>query len=154
MIHGRFMLLVSNWDTKKSNLAIFEDGSADEPRYLYADVDWGASLGAWGNLFSWSKWDCKGFEKQSPKFVKGVENGELSWGFKGKNRKDMTTNISQHDVRWILQYLGRITDEQIRTGLAASGASPQQTECYTRALRQRIGQLQQAAKAAAPQTTN
>src|SRR5262245_11737942 len=34
------MLLVSNWDTKKSNLAIFEDESADEPRYLYVNVDW------------------------------------------------------------------------------------------------------------------
>src|SRR5262245_28072690 len=125
------MLLVSNWDAKDArdwvdgpngrrrmdtNLGIFEDDSAGELRYLYADDDVCASLGKWGNTFTWSKWDCKGFAEQTPKFLKGVENGRLRWGFDGKHHKDIT-DISVNDVQWLLQYLGKITDTQIRTGL-------------------------------------
>ncbi len=154
------VLLVSNWDTKDardfvktdngkvmdSNLAIFEDNSSGQRRYLYADIDWGAALGRWGHTLSWSKWDCRGFAEQTRNFVKGVEDGKLKWGFSGKHRKDIADGISVSDVQWILQYLGKISDEQIRSGLAASGAKPDETNCYTRALRQRVEQLQQAAR--------
>lgn len=153
------MLLVSNWDTKDardfvdtkdgrvmdSNLAIFEDDSSEQPRYFYADIDWGASLGRWGGTFSWSKWDCQGFAQQTAHFVKGVEGGQLKWGFSGKHRKDIADGITVEDVQWLLQYLGRISDEQIQRGLAASGATPDETDCYTRALRRRIEQLQRVA---------
>lgn len=139
------MLLLSNWDTKTSNLAIFRDDAFGRTRYIFADVDWGASMGKWGNMFSWSKWDCKGYAQQTPKFLKTAESGELKWGFNGKNRNSMTNDITTDDVRWLLQYLGRITDTQIRTGLEASGASANDTECYARSLRSRIEQLQSAA---------
>src|SRR5262249_23115750 len=162
------VLLVSNWDTKdgrdaverkggrlgNTNLAIFEDNSSGKPRYFYTDVDWGASLGKWGGTFSWNKWDCKGFAEQTPDFVKGVENGELKWGFKGKHRKDMTNGISVEDVRWLLQYLGKISDSQLQRGLEASGATQDETECFTRALRQRIEQLQQATNEPSRRTTS
>jgi hypothetical protein len=42
------------------------------------------------------------------------------------------------DVQWLLQYLGKITDAQLRIGLEASGASPEETASYARSLRQRI----------------
>ncbi len=153
------MLLVSNWDAKDardfvsvptggshmdSNLGIFLDDSSGERRYFYADDDWGASLGKWGSTFTWTKWDCEGFAAQTPDFVKGVDNGWLRWGFNGKHRKDLTAHISVYDVEWLLTYLGRITDEQIRIGLEASGATPKETNCYQQALRQRIQQLQEA----------
>jgi hypothetical protein len=66
----------------------------------------------------------------------------LQWGFKGKNRKDVTSDITVQDVQWLLQYLGQVTDAQIRTGLVASGATPEKVDCYASALRQRIEQLQ------------
>lgn len=150
-------LLVSNWDTKDardfvrlngnrvmdSNLAIFEDNSSGLRRYLYADVDWGASLGMWGDKLTWTKWDCRGFAQQTPIFVRGVgSDGMIDWGFRGKHRKDMTEGVSIEDVRWLLQYLGKITDEQIRSGLEASGASTSETSCFGKALRKRIEQLQ------------
>ncbi len=162
------MLLVSNWDAKDarntvtapngglqmdSNLAIFADDRTGVRRYLYANDDWGASMGKWGGFVGRSKWDCKGFEEQTPRFVKLLGNGALEWGFQGKHRKDVTADIRASDVQWLLQYLGRITDDQIRRGLAASGALPQQTDCYARTLRQRIEQLKQAViQASRPQT--
>jgi hypothetical protein len=161
------MLLVSNWDAKDardrvpapngrlrtdSNLMIFLDDSTDERNYLFSQDDWGASLGKWGNVFTWKKWNCKGFADQTPHFVKRAENGQLRWGFEGKHRKDLT-DITVSDVQWLLKYLGQITDAQIRIGLEASGATPEETECYAQALRQRIQQLQQvAADVPAPAT--
>jgi hypothetical protein len=161
------VLLVSNWDTKdardavekhgkleNTNLAIFEDNSSEQPRYLYSDVDWGASMGRWGGKLSWSKWDYKGFAEQTRDFLKGVENGELKWGFDGKHRKDITRGITVEDVRWLLQYLGKITDVQLQCGLMASGADPDETEFYTQALRERIQQLQRAVTEHSRQTTS
>jgi hypothetical protein len=136
------LLLVSNWDTKEKNLSIFEDDSSGEPRYLYLDDDWGASLGKWGNRITWSKWDCDGFAKQTRDFVKDEGHGSLHWGFQGKNEKEITSDITIEDIQWLLQYLGRITDEQIRKGLAASGATSENLDCFAQALRERIQQLQ------------
>jgi hypothetical protein len=143
------LLLVSNWDTKEANNSIFEDDSSGVPRTLYIDDDWGASLGKWGHTFTWTKWDCRGFTKQTPNFVKSRANGSLKWGFEGKNQDAVTSDITAEDVQWLLQYLGRVTDEQIRTGLAASGATPKEVDCYAQSLRQRIEQLQAVAAAAA-----
>ena len=139
--HGMqiLMLLVSNWDKRDSNFGIFEDAGAGNPlRYLYVQTDWGASLGRFGNPFTRSKWDCKDFADQSAGFVRGIENERIKWGFGDFD------DIRVSDARWLLQYLGKITDTQIRLGLSTSGATAQETACYAGALRQRIEQLQQA----------
>jgi hypothetical protein len=44
-------------------------------------------------------------------------------------------------VRWLYRYLARVTDEQLRAGLRASGATTEEIECFTRAIRERINQL-------------
>jgi hypothetical protein len=139
------ILLVSNWDPKTINLSIFEDRSAGEPRRLYADDDWGASLGKWGNRFGRSKWDCDGFTRQTSDFVTRREDGSLKWGFSGKKHKDVTSDITVEDVQWLLKYLGRIRDEQLQDGLTASGADQKNVECFVQALRTRIEQLKRLA---------
>jgi hypothetical protein len=150
------MLLVSNWDSKdardatnhmrsSTNLAIFEDISGVRKRYLYADDDWGASMGKTGGSFTGTKWECKDFADETKNFVKRNDDGSLKWGFNGKHSDDLTSDINVSDLQWLLQYLGRITDEQLRTGLTASGATPEETECFTRALRQRIDAMESLA---------
>jgi hypothetical protein len=151
------VMLLSNWDTKDardlthgkevdSNLAIFQETGGDQPRYLYFDSDWGASLGRWGGIATRSKFECKGYSAQTQDFVQGSENGIVRWGYMGKHNEDIVKNIRVSDVQWLLQYLGRITDEQLRRGLAASGATPEEMDCYVRSIRQRINQLQAVAK--------
>ena len=146
------VMLLSNWDTKDardlvhgddldSNLAIFEDSDANGPRYLYFVSDWGASLGKWGGISTRSKMDCKGFAAQTPGFVQGADGEVVRWGYMGKHNEDIVKNIRVSDVQWLMQYLGRITDDQLRQGLAASGATPEQMQCFLGSLRQRIGQL-------------
>lgn len=115
----------------------------------YAFTDWGATMGKWGpivaNLAIANKWDCKGYTEQSAEFITGVKDGVVQWGYKGFQAKDVTSGITPNDVRWLLQYIGRISDEQLRAGLEAAGATPEEMECFTKAVRNRIEQLQHVA---------
>ena len=54
----------------------------------------------------------------------------------------LKTGVSRDDVRWLLGRLGRLSDEQLRAGLTASGATVDEREKYVKALRMRIGALQ------------
>ena len=154
------MMLLSNWDAKDSrdldpggaksgsadtNLGVLQETAKEGTRYLYFVDDWGASMGRWGGAASRSKWDCAGYAEQTPEFVSGVHEGTVEWGFGGKHEGDIKEKIRVEDVRWLLQYLGRLTDDQITGALASSGATPGQLECYARAVRNRIDQLKRIA---------
>ena len=148
------MMLLSEWDNKDardsgrdSNVAIFEDRRGRRTAYLYFIADWGGSMGKWGHVYNRDKWDCQGFTRQTPDFVKGVHDGFVEWGYVGQRTGDASRRIPVSDVRWLLRYLGRIRDSQLRTGLRASGASPAETECFATAIRDRIGQLRSLAAA-------
>ena len=143
------MMLVSNFDNKDardlgrgSNTAIFQYPVGDTVESRYVVTDWGGSMGKWGGFMSREKWDCKGYAQQTPEFIKGVKGGFIVWGWSGQHTKDATQGIRQSDVKWLLQYLGRISDDQIRAGLEASGATQEECECFTKALRDRILQMQ------------
>jgi len=147
------MMLVSDWDNKDardqdrdSNLAIFQAQGSDGPRYLYFIADWGGSMGKWGNVASRDKWDAKGFAEQTREFEKGVHKGIVEWGFRGQRTEDQVRDIRVSDVQWLLQYLGSVTDDQLRKGLEASGATPDEVESFTASLRGRISQLQRVAQ--------
>jgi hypothetical protein len=143
------MMLTSNWDNKDvrdvgrgSNTAILEyrDGDRTERRYMI--TDWGASMGKWGGVMGREKWDAKGYEKQTPDFIKEVERGLVEFGYSGQHTGDFKQGIKVSDVKWLLTYIGRIADQQIRDGLKASGATSEEVEIFTRSLRNRINQMQ------------
>lgn len=142
------LMLTSNWDNKDvrdfkrgSNTAIFRTPlkTGVEDRYLV--TDWGGSMGKWGGVLSREKWDCKGFRDQTKDFVKGVKGDLVQFGYTGQHTDSFKTDIRVSDVKWLLQFLGRITDDQIRAGLQASGATSDESQCFTAALRDRINQL-------------
>lgn len=141
------MMLTSNWDSKDqrdtnrgSNTAVFSYKSSGELRYVF--TDWGGSMGKWGNYFSREKWDCDGFLDQNSKFIKGVRNNFVEFGYSGQRTDDIREGIRVSDVRWILKYMGRISDGQIRAGLLASGASQEDVKCFVPAIRERIRKLE------------
>jgi hypothetical protein len=146
------MMLLSDWDNKDardqdrdSNLAVFQEQGPNGPRYLYFIADWGGSMGKWGGVAGRDKWDAKGFATQTADFVKGVHNGLVEWGYTGQRTEDQVRDIRVSDVQWLLKYLGRITDDQIRSALQASGATPEEVGSFARSLRDRIIQMQRAA---------
>ena len=147
------MMLVSNWDNKDvrdvkrgSNTAIFQvptEGGLED-RYLI--TDWGGSMGKWGGFISREKWDCKGFHSQTKDFIKGAKGDQVEFGYSGQHSDSFKGGIRVSDVQWVAQYLGRITDNQLRDGLQASGATGEEAACFTQSLRDRINQLKNVAR--------
>jgi hypothetical protein len=143
------LMLTSNWDNKDvrdvargSNTAVFEHalgGGLVEARYLI--IDWGASMGKWGSNLFRSKWDAAGYAAQTPEFVVGVADGVVQWNYLGQRTAEARDNITVEDVRWLTQYVGRITDAQLRDGLRASGATTDEIATFTRAIRARLDTL-------------
>jgi hypothetical protein len=140
-------MLVSNWDTKDSNsatsntaiLKIKTDEGVEESHFIVND--WGASMGRWGGVTTHTAWDCQGYRAQTPDFVKGIDKeGMVRFGYSGHTQA-VSQRISPEHVAWLMTYLGRITDGQIRDGLRASNADSAELECFTNSIRARIEQL-------------
>lgn len=137
------LMLTSNWDNKDArdkdegpNTGVFEhDGS-----YIYAFTDWGGTMGRWGNVAQRSVWECKGFADQTPLFLDSAGK-KLIWGYRGRHT-DFSDDVTRPDVEWIAGILAKITDDQLRAGLKASGATPGEAECFTQELRRRVEKLQ------------
>ena len=153
------LMLISNWDNKDrrdvargSNTAIYltrVSRWAREAQYLI--VDWGGSMGRWGGTaVTRGRWDPAGFAAQTPQFVTGVTDGFVHFGFTGQRTADARASIRVKDVRWLCRYLGRITDDQLRAALTASGATAEETDAFAASLRARITQLQRVAAPGAP----
>jgi hypothetical protein len=145
-----FLMLISNWDNKDqrdvargSNTAIYVTRAGRWKREAqYLIVDWGGSMGRWGNtVVTRGRWDAAGFAAQTPQFVTGVTNGFVQFGYTGQRTGDARANITPDDVRWVVRYLGRITDDQFRTSLRVSGATAEEVESFTASLRSRVEQL-------------
>lgn len=150
------MMLLSNWDNKDvrdvargSNTAIFEyQIGPTEPREArYLIIDWGATLGTWGNtLLSRGRWDCEAFANQNDQFILGMDGERVLWGYKGQRTADAILNISRSDVRWLYKFLGVLTDEQIAAGLRASGGTETEIADFTKAIRARLDRLRDVAE--------
>ena len=148
------VMLLSNWDNKDvrdenlgSNTSIYiMRGPRGGIQEQYLITDWGGSMGKWGGIFKREKWDSKGFADQTPDFLK-INSGGLDWGYTGQHSGDFRRTIAVKDIQWLMRYLGRISDRQIRDGLRASGALDSEVDVFTRALRARIDRLRQVARA-------
>jgi hypothetical protein len=145
------VMLTSNWDNKdlrdpSSNTAILKQGDGQRSRLVYMVTDWGGSMGKWGNFFTREKWDCEGYSGQTSDFVKAIDGREVRFGFTGQHDGDFKDEITTRDVGWILQYVGRLSDAQIRAGLRASGADAHEQQCFGQAFRRRIDQLRRVSQ--------
>src|SRR5215212_10130746 len=123
------LMLLSNWDNKDqrdvargSNTAIYVVRVSRWKREAqYLIVDWGGSMGRWGNtVVTRGRWDAGGFAAQTPQFVTGVAQDYVQFGYTGQRTGDARANISVADVKWLSRFLGRITDGQLRDALNAS----------------------------------
>jgi len=148
------MMLISNWDNKDvrdiargSNTAIFECRTKfDELEARYLIIDWGAALGTWGtNPVQRGRWDPEAFAGQNALFVTGVSGDLVSFGYLGQRTGDITGNISLEDVRWFVRHSRHLTDDHLRAALTASGATSEETDLFTAALRARLNRLSEVA---------
>jgi hypothetical protein len=145
------VMLVSNWDNKDarnrwvgSNTGIAERQMNGRIQLIYRVKDWGQGLGAWGTDQKPKGWNCGAFTAQTKSFLQAREGKYLRFGFTGQHTDDFKNDITVDDVRWLLRYLGRVTDAQIQNGLKASGATPEEASCFAMQLRERINLLRRA----------
>ena len=146
------VMLLANWDNKDardrrlgSNTGIFERSMNGRQQLVYAVTDWGQALGGWGPRLKPQTWNCERFTTQTKPFLQGRQGNHVRFGFTGQHTNDFKNDITIANVRWLMRYLGRITDTQIRGGLRASGATPAEIACLATQLRKRIKQLRQVA---------
>lgn len=147
------IMLASNWDNKdgtagpgESNTGLFERAGNGRKELLYAFTDWGSGMGAWGDKTGQTDWNCRDYTRQTGEFVKGMRNGEVEFGYEGHMRQGFQTGIHPSDIAWLMKYLGQITDQQLRAGLRASGATAEEEGCFAKAIRARIEELRAAAR--------
>jgi len=157
------MMWLSNWDAKDvrdvargSNTAIFEypiggrgpfGRQQREARYLI--IDWGGALGRWGSIVQRGRWDCEGLAQQGEALVQSVDGEFVRFGYAGQRTGDIADGVRVSDVQWLMRTLGRLTDRQIGEAVAASGGSPEEIACFTKALRRRLEHLDAVASTGA-----
>ena len=70
----------------------------------------------------------------------------MKLAYKGKNR-GLFKGFTVADARWLANQLSRLSDKQIGDAFRAANYSPEEVAMYTRTVRRKITELQNAAGA-------
>ena len=149
------MALISNWDLKRENNAIYLD--KDSGRRLYEVSDVGASFGMAGKSYTdaLAKNNLEAYRKT--KFIAKVTPQYVDFNFPthppflyvfnlpffmGKIRtRWIGRHIPRQDAKWVGSLLSQLTSEQIHDAFRSAGYTTEQVNEYTEALQKRIGEL-------------
>ncbi|MEO7540024.1 MAG: hypothetical protein ABIV21_08340 [Pyrinomonadaceae bacterium] len=138
------MAFLNNWDMKSANNVILRKGG--QQHYVISVL--GVSFGKTGSNPLPLFWRI-GRSRNNPadyakaKFVKGISKDRVKLVFNGKNRTRMH-DITRADARWLADLLTQLSDKQIEDAFRAANYSRSNQELLTRAVRDRINQLDAA----------
>jgi hypothetical protein len=133
------MVLINNWDMKNSNneiLAARDQPDGGELRYIISDL--GATFGKTGGIFSRSRNKPTDYVKAD--FIKSVNGNAVDFHYSGKNKK-LFDNLTVQDAKWVVQWLDRLSDEQIKDAFRAANYTPEEVEWLAGEVRERIDAL-------------
>lgn len=139
------MVFMTNWDVLDlQNKVLLVDG---ERQYIVSDL--GSTFGRLGNnnlpiIYRFGRKVGSPKHYAKTKFVKEVEDGKVKLAYKGKNR-DLFKGFTIADARWLANLLGRLSDKQISDSFRAANFSPEEVALYTKAVKRKIDELQDAA---------
>ena len=151
------MALLSNWDLKNDNNAIYGGKDEADPK-LYEVSDLGASFGTTGDSYTAkrSKNNLKAYRHS--KFISKVTPSYVDFNFPTHPPLMFAFNlpffisqmrlhwIGQHipraDAKWMASLLSQLTPQQIEDAFRAGGYTPEQVQAYAAAVESRIAQLQ------------
>ena len=91
------------------------------------------------------RWDAAAYAAQNELFVTGVDGDLVKWGYQGQRTTDITYDITVEDVRWFYKLAGALSDDQLRAAFRASGATAEDVENFTAAMRGRLEKLREVA---------
>jgi len=148
------MALISNWDLKDSNNAIFQDKDEQE-QYLVTDL--GTAFGASGTRYTeaGSKNNLKAYRKS--KFIARVTSKYISFSFPRfppllhifnlpsyvhqVRMRWVGNRIPRADAEWLGGLLAQLSTEQIQDAFRAGGYSSDQAAAFTQVVQKRITEL-------------
>ena len=149
------MVLISNWDLKDENNAVFKDKKSGEEEYLVTDV--GTAFGASGNRYSeaGSKNNLKAY--QSSRFIADITPKYVNFGFPRFPPllyffdfphyfpqiwlRWIGHHIPREDAKWVGSLLAQLSTDQIKDAFRAGGYQPDEAAAFTSALQARIAEL-------------
>lgn len=131
-------LLVANWDVKRSNTGVFE---IDGQRFAVI-TDWGQSMGdADAVEASARNWHCQAYSDRTASLIEGVFDGYVQFRYNqylSRHVQALSANIPVEHLRWFMSRMNKLKDSQVNAALLASGATPEEAVCFTRAFRERL----------------
>jgi len=134
------MVMINNWDMKDDNNEILAERGATngegELRYIISDL--GGSFGKTGGVISRSRNKPSDYVKAD--FIEKIKGDTIDFNYGGKNKK-LFDNITVADARWLSNWLGQLTDEQIRDAFRAANYSAANVDSLTAAFKERITTL-------------
>lgn len=137
------MAFLNNWDMKNANNVVLEAGG----QHHYVISDLGVSFGKTGaGKFALLRWIGRSRNEPNDyarsKFVTGIrrDSRRVKFHFNGKNHGELD-RITLDDARWLADRLTRLSDRQIRDAFRAANYSPAAIDLLTRAVKDRIAQL-------------
>jgi hypothetical protein len=139
------MAFINNWDMKSANNVIIHDNGLD--KYVISDL--GVSFGKTGSNPLPLFWRI-GRSRNNPKdyartrLVSGVSDYKVRVVYNGKNRSRMR-DFTKEDARWLADLLTQLSDNQIRDMFRAANYSSGDIHTLTKAVKERISQLDRAA---------
>jgi hypothetical protein len=152
------MALLSNWDLKDENNAIYAD-SGKSGLTLYEVSDLGASFGRSGDSYTNSITKNNLAAYRRSKFIAKVLPDYVSFNFPThlpflyvfnlprfisySRQRWIGHHIPRSDAKWIAARLAELSPEQIRDAFRAAGYSSQQVEAYASTIEARIAELQE-----------
>lgn len=148
------MALISNWDLKDGNNAIYRDKEGNE-HYLVTDL--GTAFGASGDRWTeaQSKNNLKAY--RSAKFITKVTPKYVDFGFpryppflyifdlphfvRQVRLRWIGNHVPREDAKWVGSLLGQLTTRQIEEAFQAGGYSPAEATAFAAAVQARIAEL-------------
>lgn len=140
------MALINNWDLKDSNNVILKDGN----RLRYAISDLGSSFGklSFSSKFLLNRIGRSvndPIDYHNSKFIRGIEDGEIDFAYKGK-RVGLMNGITPRHGLWLSKLLRQLSDRQIGDAFRAANYSPSEVQILTAATKRRIMELDRVSR--------
>lgn len=146
------MVVMNNWDLKVINNKVVrptkKSGEDTEERIYYVG-DLGATFGKTGSLAHelHLPGDPPAGTKDKPgqyahqDFIDGVRNGMVRFHYKGKD-PEVLKGIRVETAKWMGNMLARLSEAQLNDAFRAGGYRGSELSTLVRAIRERIGELQ------------
>jgi hypothetical protein len=150
------MALISNWDLKDENNAIFNDKDGQQ-QYLVTDV--GTAFGASGKHWTEaaSKNNLKEYRKA--RFISKIAPDYVDFNFPRRppllhlfvplsyfrqvHMRWVGNHVSRADAKWLGSLLARLSPDQILDAFRAGGYPPDKAAAFTKVVQARIAELNQ-----------